>query len=140
MEKDMNFRTLAGHRNEWTGEGPVWCPRATMRAERPFGPGGEEVTWGSKHFAPGARIYLRRVMGYPDDVPDIEVVGRHRATHRYVRMVIRASWLEGWRADLVYSPQVIHLLWPKWDGAAASKEEAESFASRLVELTTSPRA
>ena len=92
---------------------------------------------GSKHFAPGARIYLRRVMGYPDDVPDIEVAGRHRATHRYVRMIVRASWLEGWRADLVYSPQVIRLLWPKWDGAAASKERAEFFASLLAKLTAS---
>jgi hypothetical protein len=89
---------------------------------------------GSKHFAPGARIYLRRVMGYPDDVPDLEVVGRHRATHRYVRMIIRASWLENWRTDLVYSPQAIHLLWPKWDGAAASKEQAEWFANFLTKL------
>ena len=137
MDENIDSRTFAGHPNTWTGEGPVWCPRATLCVERAFGPGGKEIRRGSKHFAPGARIYLRRVMGYPDDVPDVEVVGRHRATHRYVRMIIRASWLENWRTDLVYSPQAIRLLWPKWDGTAASKEQAESFAHFFAKLAAS---
>lgn len=137
MDEDIDSRTFAGHPNAWTGEGPVWCPRATLCDERAFGPDGKEIRRGSKHFAPGARIYLRRVMGYPDDVPDVEVVGRYRATHRYVRMIIRASWLGSWRADLVYSPQAIRLLWPKWDGTAASKEQAESFAHFLAKLAAS---
>lgn len=140
MEEQRNTRTLAGQPNTRTGEGLVWCVRATMRPQHPFGPGGKEMVRGSKHSQSGARIYCRRTMGYPDDVPDIEVVGRHRASHRYVRMIIRPSWLEGWRADLVYSPEVIRLLWPKWDGAAASKEQAEEFAHLLTRATATPDA
>ena len=142
MQEETDQRTLAGHINEWAGEGPVWCVRATMKAEHPVGPGGSESRRGSKHFAPGARLYLRRIMGFRNetDVADVEMVGRHRATHRNVLMIVRGSWLEGWRADLVYSPQVARLLWPKWDGTSASKEQAEWYAAFLNELSEQPHA
>jgi hypothetical protein len=38
---------------------------------------------------------------------DVTVIGRHRATHRYVTMTIRTAWLVNWRVDLVYSPAII---------------------------------
>ena len=41
---------------------PVWCPVATMRAERPYGPGGQETKRGSRHFAPGAKLYCTRII------------------------------------------------------------------------------
>jgi hypothetical protein len=104
MGWEINLRTLTGHPNAWSGEeGLVWCPRAMMRAVRPFGPGSKEELRGGTHFAPGAHIFLRRSMGYRDDIPDAKVVGRHRVTHCDARMIIRASWPEGWHTDLVYS-------------------------------------
>ncbi len=70
-------------------------------------------------------MYIRHIMGYQSrrgvDDPSIEVVGRHRQTHRFVRMTVRASWLEKWHVDLVYSPTVIQLLQPYWDGTEKSK-------------------
>lgn len=134
MQEGTDKRTLAGHLNEWTGDGPVWCPRATVKAES----ASDLLIRGHKHFASGARLYMRRIMGYrrEDAPPDIEVVGRHRASHRYVRMIIRGSWVENWRADLVYSPKVAQLLWPKWDGTAASKEQAEWYAAFLNRLNS----
>jgi hypothetical protein len=106
--------------------GPVWCPVATMRAERPYGPGGQETKLGSRHFAPGAKTYCIHVMGTRPE-PQIEVVGRHRASHRYVTMVVRASWLTNWRVELVYSPRVITDLWPIWGGTPASRAKAEQW-------------
>jgi hypothetical protein len=100
-----------------------------MGAERLFGyRDATETRAGTRHFAPGARLYLRHGFNYTtrrgSEDYDIEVVGRHRATRRFVRLVVRASWLENWRVDLVYSPTVIQLLLPYWDGTAESKVEA----------------
>lgn len=121
-------RARAGPHNEETVEGPVWCVVANMGADHPYGPGGAEIRRGTRHFAPGARLYVRHTMGWMGDLPDLEVVGRHRATHRYVRMVVDGALLERWRADLVYSPEVIRLLQPYWDGTVASQREAEELA------------
>jgi hypothetical protein len=72
------------------------------------------------------------VMGYDgDDMARVEVVGRHRGSHRYVRMIVRGEWLENWHADLVYSPYVAKELQPYWDGTLASKEEAEFFVQKF---------
>ena len=71
-------------------------------------------------------------MGWDDDLPRVEVVGRHRGSHRYVRMIVPGAWLENWHADLVYSPYVAEHLQPYWDGTPASKAKAEEY----VELFT----
>lgn len=115
--------------------GPVWCPVATMRTERPYGPGGQEVKRGNKHFKPGAKLYLIEVMSWLErgakrDV-QVEVVGRHRGSHRYVTMVVSASWLTNWRAELVYSPHVIGELWPTWDGTPAAKGQAQEMVDLM---------
>jgi hypothetical protein len=96
-----------------------------MVRERPYGPGGVETKRGSRHFAPGAKLYVHRYIGFKDQV---EVVGRHRASHRYVNMIVSASWLTNWRAELVYSPRVIATLWPIWNASPGSKARAEKWA------------
>ena len=117
---------------------PVWCLVANMTHSRPAGQGGAETKRGSKHFPPGAKLYFRHMMGWEDpaDLPRVEVVGRHRGSHRYVRMIVRGAWLEHWHADLVYSPYVAKELQPFWDGTPASKAKAEEY----VELFTRSKA
>ncbi len=56
------------------------------------------------------------------------MVGRHWASHRYVEMIVNEKWLTNWRAQLVYSPHVIHELWPVWDGTERSHERAQEIA------------
>jgi len=65
---------------EWMGDpleqfGPIWCPVAHMVAERPYGPGGGETKRGSRHFAPGAKLYVHRNVGYKQGEWQVEVDG-----------------------------------------------------------------
>lgn len=112
--------------------GPIWCPVANMKAERPYGPGGAEMKRGSKHFAPGAKLYCDRggIGGWYDQ---IQVVGHHRASHRYVTMIVSSSWLTNWRVELAYSPYVIRAFWPRWDGTAEGKERAQRIVDMMRE-------
>lgn len=130
MGEEVGNLTLAGRPYQWTGEGPVWCLVAKMRAVREVNQEATDAQSGNKYFAPGAKLYFRHIVGFRNeriDEPVIEVVGRHRRSHRYIRVIMRAAWVENWRVDLVYSPTVIRLLAPKWDGSEASKAEAEEY-------------
>jgi len=135
---------------------PVWCLVANVVAERRAGPGGMDVRRGTKHFAPGAKVYClpplwdsyHKVRGFDK----IVVVGRHRRSHRYMTIVTRTEWLTNWRVQLVYSPPVIREMvrfvqdrWSwldytidylrannlVWDGSAESKARAEQLAARM---------
>lgn len=112
--------------------GPIWCPVANMKAERPHGPGGKETKRGSKHFAPGAKLYCDRgsIDGWYDH---IKVVGHHRASHRFVTMIVSSSWLTNWRLELAYSPYVIQAFWPRWDGTPEGKERAQRIVDMMRE-------
>lgn len=112
--------------------GPIWCPVANMKAERPYGPGGKETKRGSRHFAPGAKVYCDYYQ-WGDGYDQIQVVGHHRGSHRYVTMVVSSSWLTNWRLELAYSPHVIRELWPEWDGTARGKERALEIVNMMQE-------
>jgi hypothetical protein len=114
----------------FTMAGPVWCPVANMTEERRYGPDGSEIKRGSKHFAAGAKVYCFP-MQWGDGYEQIEVVGRHRVTHRYVKMIISSSWLENWRVQLVYSPTVVRMLWPVWDGSERSRAKAQKLVDMI---------
>lgn len=117
---------------------PVWCPVANMTRERPYGVGSEITKRGSRHFAPGAKLYFHRVVGYSGrgGDPQVEVVGRHRGSHRYATMIVSLSWLENWRVDLVYSPHVARELFGIWDGTPQSKAQAESYVQKFLGRTS----
>jgi hypothetical protein len=114
--------------------GPVWCVVANVVAERPYGEGGTETRRGTKHFAPGAKLYCLPPL-WGDGYEKINVVGRHRGSHRYVTMVVRSRWLTNWRAALVYSPHVIGALAGHWDGSERSKTRAEVLVETMLART-----
>ncbi len=138
MGEEIERMALAGRPNQWTGEGPVWCLVGTMRADRAGSPAASGPSNGNKYFASGARLYFRHCVGDRNgnvDEPVIEVVGRHRKTHRYLRFIMRADWVENWRVDLVYGPAVIRLLMPEWDGSKESKAVAQEYLEGLFSDT-----
>lgn len=126
---------------------PAWCLAANIIAERPYGPGGRETRAGTKHFAPGAKVYvLDFFWGMGGE--DVTVIGHHRRSHQLVTMTIRSRWLVNWRVELVYRPAVIRALaehpytyWPEgqtyrpegiiWMGSDAAKAQAEHILAQL---------
>jgi hypothetical protein len=126
---------------------PAWCLAANIIAERPYGPGGQETRTGTKHFAPGAKVYLLNFF-WGMGGEDVTVIGHHRRSHRLVTMTIRSRWLVNWRAELVYRPAVVRALaehpytyWPEgriyspehatWMGSDEAKAQVERMLYQL---------
>lgn len=105
----------------------IWCVVANVTQETAHGPGGADKRRGTRHFAPGARLYCFPSL-WGDGYESIQVVGRHRGSHRYVTMVVGSRHLANWRAELVYSPHVIAQMAGYWDGTPASRRRAEELA------------
>lgn len=118
---------LAGQTSDLS---PVWCVVGNVTDERPYGPGGQEWRRGTIHFAPGAKVYCFPPL-WGDGYEKIQVIGRHRGSHRYVTMVIRSDWVRNWRTELVYSPTLIDLLSQSWDGTEDARQRAELIANEM---------
>ncbi len=85
---------------------PVWSVVANVVLERSHGPGGIEKRSGTKHFAPGAKVYvIAFYWGMGGD--SLTVIGRHRKSKRFICIDMRAKDLANWRVEMVYSPYVI---------------------------------
>ncbi|MBQ3300998.1 MAG: hypothetical protein IJH04_02380 [Eggerthellaceae bacterium] len=79
---------------------------ANIRKEGFLDAGPLDSRGGTKHFAPGARVYVFPVRwdGWWDRGP---VLGKEKGSGRYVRKVMGWEWLENFRCKRVYSPTVI---------------------------------
>jgi uncharacterized protein (TIGR02996 family) len=86
--------------------GPIWCVAANAVLERPYGPGGAETRRGTKHFTPGAKVYVFDFF-WGMGGEQVTVIGRHRKAGRYITLSMCAAHLANWRAELVYAPAVI---------------------------------
>ena len=86
-----------------------WCLIGNIVEKRPYGPGGAEVREGTKHFKGRAKVYCLPPQ-WGDGYEQIAVVGRHRNNNRYTRKIISSAWVTNWRAQVVYSPTVLHRL------------------------------
>lgn len=110
-----------------------WCLVGNIVEHRRAGVEGGFQKNGAPHFSGGTKVYsfpARWGDGYENTV----VVGRHRGSKRFVRMVIPSAWITNWRAQVVYSPAVLGLITeycalghPNWK----SKEEVETFVQFL---------
>jgi hypothetical protein len=115
----------------------IWCVVANVAMERTYGPGGEQKASGTKHFRPGAKVVCIYFY-WNGPYTKVVVVGRHRVTNRYMKVVTRPRWLSNWRAELVYSPTVIRKMQqlateygcsPQFDGSEASRVEVETIVT-----------
>ena len=87
-------------------DGPVWCVAANVVHERPYGPGGTTLRQGTRHFAPGAKVYVVEFF-WGTAGERVTVVARHRRSKRFVTLRMNSDHLANWRSELVYSPHVI---------------------------------
>jgi hypothetical protein len=118
---------------------PVWAIRASVIQERSYGPGGLETRRGTKHFAPGAKVYCAYIL-WDGPLTSVGVIGHHRGSHQYVTMILPHNYLTNFRADLVYSPHVINLL-PKsrpdvHDGSVSGPEAKAGVEKDIAHLVS----
>jgi hypothetical protein len=125
---------------------PFWCVAASIVEERVYGPSGSWRNRGTKHFLPGAKIYIVSSYGGMGS-ETVTVVGRHRRSHRYITIDLATICLTNLRVELVYSPHVIKQIAAHWQtyksiGGAPSdndmtwggSEECKSAAEKLKTL------
>jgi hypothetical protein len=112
--------------------GSAWCLTANIRERTPFGPGGEIEKAGSKHFRPGARVYV--VGWYPGMCETAIVVGYHRGSRRMCRMALHVKYLEKLKAKVVYHPHVLKLMSsePTFHSRKGTREEAEEMGHAIL--------
>ena len=82
-----------------------WTAVANIVRERPYGPGGAEMRSGTKHFAPGAKVYIIDL--FAGTCERIAVVGQHRKSKKLIAIVIDVKVVENLRAKVCYQPAVI---------------------------------
>ena len=110
----------------------AWAVAANVVAERRFGPLGLERRRGTKHFLPGAKVFVIDAFGGMCE--SVVVVGHHRGSHRWVRMILPVSTLERFRPALAYNPRALALiaeqrLGPASGHAPTTREEAAEYAA-----------
>jgi hypothetical protein len=104
---------------------------ANIVQERAFGPGGQETKRGTKHFRPGAKVYV--IDWFPGMCENIVVIGQHRRSRSYIKVVTRADWIENLRVKLAYSPKVIEIAkeHARQKGIVFSEEHARSMCNSI---------
>lgn len=88
---------------------PVWSVIANIVPKRLYGPDGNEIKIGTKHFTPNTKVYV--VDGYWGmGGESVTVIASPRKTTQYVVITIQASVLHNFRTKMIYKPQVLKLL------------------------------
>lgn len=85
-----------------------WTAVGNIIQERPYGPGGVEIRYGTKHFSPGAKAYI--IDCYPGTCDAVTVIGHHRKSHQLMRPVVRAEHLENFRTKVCHSPAISRII------------------------------
>lgn len=117
---------------------PLWAVKANVVDDRAFGPLGLERKRGAKHLRAGAKVWaIDAFWGMGGE--DVTVVGRHRGSLRYIKLVMPTHHLHGFQSQLVYSPTVIalineHGIWPK------DEANADALAQMLMQVADRIRA
>ena len=101
-----------------------WCLVGNIKDKRPYGLNGHEERAGTKHYSAGTEVFCLPVQ-WGDGYEKIVVVGRHRGSKKFSKMIIRSDWITNWRAKVVYSPEVIRLLTQDGFRNWASEEEVK---------------
>jgi len=124
-------------------DGTQWCLVGHIVEVRKYGQGGEETRRGTKHFAPGTKVYCLPAR-WGDGYEQIIAIGRHRGSTRFRTMVISSAWVTDWRAKVVYSPEVLRRINCATDkrgrGNWTTKEHVEEYVAFLKEREAERRA
>jgi hypothetical protein len=104
-----------------------WTAVANIVREQPYGPGGAEIRFGTKHFAPGAKVYI--IDWFPGTCERITIVGLHRKAKQLITIVLDVKLVENLRVKVCYAPAVLAKIrhhYESEDLSFLSKEFAET--------------
>ena len=86
-----------------------WCLVGNIKNTIAYGPGQSEIRTGTQHFTAGTKVFCLPAQ-WGDGYEKIVVLGRHRGSKQFARMVIRSDWVTNWRPKVIYNPTVISLI------------------------------
>jgi hypothetical protein len=99
--------------------------------ERPYGPGGEEIRTGTKHFRPGAQVYI--IDWFPGTCDRVVVIGHHRKSNRPTKAIIEAKHIENFRVKNCFSLAAIRLI-KAHQATQTAPELTQEFAETLCQV------
>ena len=91
-----------------------WAVIANVAVETLHGSGGENVQRRLRHFSPGTKVWVLPAQ-WGDGWEKAMVIGRHRGSKRFARIVVSLGHLEAFRVEGVYSPAVQRELTRPWE-------------------------
>jgi len=109
-----------------------WTAVANVVAERPFGPGGLEIRRGTKHFRPGAKVYI--IDWFPGTGAAVTVIGHHRKSKQLMKLVVKIDILEQFRVKVCYAPAVNRLITEHSAAEGGPHRLTREFAEELCEV------
>ena len=106
-----------------------WCVIGKIRESTPFGEGRKETKIGSKHFKPGARVFI--VDWYPGMCTTVTVIGHHRKSNRLITIDLHVKYLTNLKSKVVYKPYVLERMEERkiMGGGTLTREQAEEVRS-----------
>lgn len=107
-----------------------WCLVGNIVEKHEFGEE-HELKHGTKHFRPGAKVFINLVYGGMGH-EHILVIGIPRHMKTYIEIVIRRAHVCNLRVQKVYKPAVLKLMnaseWDWWDNSDETRETLEKSA------------
>ena len=100
-------------------------------AERPYGPGGEELRTGTKHFRAGAKVYI--IDYFAGMCDSVVVIGHHRKSNRPIKAIIKAKYIENLRVKNCFSLAAIRLI-KEHQANPPTPELTQEFAETLCRI------
>jgi len=113
---------------KWDGQ-PHWCLVGNVVEQREHGTD-RGLRCGTKHFARGTKVYCAPPQ-WGDGYEKIVVVGLARKPRHLITLVMPASRITNWRAQMVHKPAVLKKLVAA-GGFWESKETVEAFVRSLA--------
>jgi hypothetical protein len=105
---------------------PIWAVSANIVEERPYGPAGHETRRGTGKFNANQKVYLCDVFWGPGGETST-VIGRYRGKYKFITLSMQTRFLTHFRAELVYSPTIIRLIYGGWDPKTMTPEVIEIY-------------
>ncbi len=100
-----------------------WCLVGNIVQEREYGEN-HELKHGTKHFSPGTKVYCAPGH-WADGYENIIVIGKHRGSPKYAKLIMQRKYIENFRCQKVFKPVVLKLMnqddYGFWDNSDNSK-------------------